>query len=497
MNDTFMKEKAIFPLLTSMALPMVVSMLVNALYNIVDSLFVARISEEAMTALSLVYPVQNLINAIAIGFSIGIAALISLHLGAGNKEKADMAATHGMVLSLIHGVVISIVCTAIMPRFLRSFTSDETVIAMGVTYSRVAFMFAVVIMAAMSFEKIFQAVGRMNITMIGLMGGSVCNIILDPLLIFGIGPFPKMGIAGAALATGIGQMVPVIFYLIVYFVSPIPVRLRSGCLKPDAKMALQLYSIGVPAILNLALPSVLITFLNSLLAVYSQSYVVVLGIYYKLQTFLYLPANGIVQGLRPIIGYNYGACRDAHQHAAGIEPPLRGEGRDLGLTVGDRGHHAVGIYRRHAGVGADPGDGHAPAAFQRHRGRQSLFAAHCFKEQVVLVQRHTANVRSDVHCTPHGLPVGSQRRDGGTAGSLCRHQTVFIYRSHLRVGAQPLVNINKGVVIVDELQLFCGVEIVVFQGKAQAALVQSRLFGLAPRALLGHRHLAGCPVPPV
>ena len=290
MNDTFMKEKPIFPLLTSMALPMVVSMLVNALYNIVDSLFVARISEEAMTALSLVYPVQNLINAIAIGFSIGIAALISLHLGAGNKEKADMAATHGMVLSLIHGVVISIVCTAIMPRFLRSFTSDETVIAMGVTYSRVAFMFAVVIMAAMAFEKIFQAVGRMNITMIGLMGGSVCNIILDPLLIFGI-----------------GQMVPVIFYLIVYFVSPIPVRLRSGCLKPDAKMALQLYSIGVPAILNLALPSVLITFLNSLLAVYSQSYVVVLGIYYKLQTFLYLPANGIVQGLRPIIGYNYGA----------------------------------------------------------------------------------------------------------------------------------------------------------------------------------------------
>jgi len=294
MNDTFMKEKAIFPLLTSMALPMVVSMLVNALYNIVDSLFVARISEEAMTALSLVYPVQNLINAIAIGFSIGIAALISLHLGAGNKEKADMAATHGMVLSLIHGVVISIVCTAIMPRFLRSFTSDETVIAMGVTYSRVAFMFAVVIMAAMAFEKIFQAVGRMNITMIGLM-------------IFGIGPFPKMGIAGAALATGIGQMVPLIFYLIVYFVSPIPVRLRSGCLKPDAKMAQQLYSIGVPAILNLALPSVLITFLNSLLAVYSQSYVVVLGIYYKLQTFLYLPANGIVQGLRPIIGYNYGA----------------------------------------------------------------------------------------------------------------------------------------------------------------------------------------------
>ena len=311
MNDTFMKTKPVFPLLVSMALPNVISMLVNSLYNIVDSLFVARISEEAMTALSLVYPVQNLINAIAIGFSIGIAALISLHLGAGNKEKADMAATHGMVLSLIHGVVISIVCTAIMPRFLRSFTSDETVIAMGVTYSRVAFMFAVVIMAAMSFEKIFQAVGRMNITMIGLMGGSVCNIILDPLLIFGIGPFPKMGIAGAALATGIGQAATLVIYLVVYSTTESPVHLRRKALRPDLSLEGRLYAIGVPAILNLALPSLLVTFLNGLLAAFSESYVVVLGIYYKLQTFLYLPANGIVQGMRPLIGYNYGAKEHA------------------------------------------------------------------------------------------------------------------------------------------------------------------------------------------
>ena len=204
MNDTFMKEKPIFPLLTSMALPMVISMLVNSLYNIVDSLFVARISEEAMTALSLVYPVQNLINAIAIGFSIGISSMISLHLGAGNRDRADTAATLGMAMSILHGIIASIVSIAIMPSFLARFTTDETVIAMGVTYSRVAFMFAVIIMAAMSFEKIFQAVGRMKITMIGLMAGSVCNIILDPLLIFGIGLFPEMGIAGAALATGIG-----------------------------------------------------------------------------------------------------------------------------------------------------------------------------------------------------------------------------------------------------------------------------------------------------
>ena len=314
MNDTFMKEKPIFPLLTSMALPMVVSMLVNALYNIVDSLFVARISEEAMTALSLVYPVQNLINAIAIGFSIGTAALISLHLGAGNKEKADMAATHGMVLSLIHGVVISIVCTAIMPRFLRSFTSDETVIAMGVTYSRVAFMFAVVIMAAMAFEKIFQAVGRMNITMIGLMGGSVCNIILDPLLIFGIGPFPKMGIDGAALATGLGQVLTLVIYLLFYYLRPISVKIRLQHLRPSRHLVGRLYAIGIPAILNMALPSLLISSLNAILAGFSESYVMVLGVYYKLQTFLYLTANGIVQGIRPLVGYNYGAGEYGRVH---------------------------------------------------------------------------------------------------------------------------------------------------------------------------------------
>ena len=307
MNDTFMKEKPIFPLLVSMALPMVISMLVNALYNIVDSLFVAQISEDAMTALSLVYPVQNLINAIAIGFAVGINAQIALHLGAGEHKKANMAATHGLMLSLLHGVVITVVSILIMPTFLRMFTSDETVIRMGVTYSRIAFLFSTVIMATLAFEKIFQAVGRMRVTMVGLMAGSVCNIILDPMLIFGIGPFPKMGIAGAALATGIGQILTLTIYLFVYNTTEISVRVRRDCMTPNRKMDVSLYAIGIPAILNLALPSLLVSFLNSILAAYSQVYVVVLGIYYKLQTFLYLPANGFVQGMRPLIGYNYGA----------------------------------------------------------------------------------------------------------------------------------------------------------------------------------------------
>ena len=307
MNDTFMKEKPIFPLLTSMSLPMVFSMLVNALYNIVDSFFVAQISEDAMTALSLIYPMQNLINAIAIGFGVGINAQIALHLGAGSKHRANTAATHGMLYSILHGILITIVSLAIAPGFLASFTEDRTVIQMGTTYASIAFSFSVIVMAALVFEKMYQAVGRMKITMIALMAGSVCNIILDPVLIFGIGPSPQLGIAGAALATGIGQMLTLSIYLIYYKKQSLPVRICRACLRPNKKMDFQLYAIGIPAILNLALPSLLISFLNALLAAYSQSYVVVLGIYYKLQTFLYLPGSGIVQGMRPLIGYNYGA----------------------------------------------------------------------------------------------------------------------------------------------------------------------------------------------
>ena len=307
MNDTFMKEKPIFPLLTSMSLPMVFSMLVNALYNIVDSFFVAQISEDAMTALSLIYPMQNLINAIAIGFGVGINAQIALHLGAGSKHRANTAATHGMLYSILHGILITIASLAIAPGFLASFTEDRTVIQMGTTYASIAFSFSVIVMAALVFEKMYQAVGCMKITMIALMAGSVCNIILDPVLIFGTGPFPQLGIAGAALATGIGQMLTLSIYLIYYKKQSLPVRICRACLRPNKKMDFQLYAIGIPAILNLALPSLLISFLNALLAAYSQSYVVVLGIYYKLQTFLYLPGSGIVQGMRPLIGYNYGA----------------------------------------------------------------------------------------------------------------------------------------------------------------------------------------------
>ena len=207
MNDTVMKETPILPLLTSMALPMVISMLVNSLYNIVDSFFVAQINEQAMAALSLVFPVQNFVNATAIGFGVGINAMIAFHLGAGNKENANASATHGMILSVIHGFLALIISIAIMPTFLGAFTKDENVIKLGLEYSRIVFLFAPVIMISLAFEKIFQAVGRMNETMFALLCGCISNIILDPLLIFGSrmrehGEFSRHGNIGTRTQKG-------------------------------------------------------------------------------------------------------------------------------------------------------------------------------------------------------------------------------------------------------------------------------------------------------
>lgn len=266
MEQTFMKEKKILPLVLSMSLPMMLSMLVNSLYNIVDSYFVAQISEQAMTALSLVYPLQLLETAIAVGFGIGMNAAAAYYLGAKEQQRAD-----------------------------------------GVKYSNLVFIFAVPNVIAITFEKIFQAEGRMKVSMFSMLCGCVANIILDPLLIFGIGIFPKMGIEGAAIATGIGQVIPLIVYLFVFIKHPVSLHFHWHEKVFQKRLMGQMYGVGIPATLNLALPSFMITALNGILAVYSASYVLVLGIYYKLQTFIYLSANGIVQGIRPIISYNYGA----------------------------------------------------------------------------------------------------------------------------------------------------------------------------------------------
>ena len=196
MNQEFMKEKPVMPLVISMALPMTFSMLVNALYNIIDSYFVAQISEDAMTALSLVFPLQNLVNAVVIGFAIGINAAMAYYLGAQKQQMADKTASIGMLLNMLHGLVLAIGCIAVMPAFLRMFTRQTEIIGMGVQYSNIVFLFAVPNAAALCFEKIFQAVGRMKTSMFCMLLGCVTNIVLDPLLIFGIGIFRTDRVTG-------------------------------------------------------------------------------------------------------------------------------------------------------------------------------------------------------------------------------------------------------------------------------------------------------------
>lgn len=307
MEQTYMKEKPILPLLLSMAAPMILSMLVNSLYNIIDSIFVAKISEDAMTALSLVFPIQNVVNSVAVGFGIGINVMIAFCLGANQREQADKAASQGMFLSIVHGIILSITGILIMPSFLKLFTNNQDTLSLGLRYSNIVLLFAVIINVEIFFEKYFQAMGMMVVSMLSMLLGCILNIILDPVLIFGIGPFPRLGIEGAAIATGIGQCSTLLIYILFYIFKKPPVTIREHLLRPEKNVCIRLYGVGIPGALNMALPSLLISALNGILASISETGVIILGIYYKLQTFLYLSVNGMIQGMRPLMGYNYGA----------------------------------------------------------------------------------------------------------------------------------------------------------------------------------------------
>lgn len=307
-DQTFMKEKPVLPLVLKMALPMVISMLVNSLYNIVDSFFVAQVSEDAMTAISIVYPLQNLANAVGVGFGVGINAAVAYYLGAGNGKAANRSATLGIILSALHGIVLAGICVLFIRPFISMFTDSEEIVAYGLDYFYIVIAFAPVLTLGMAFEKVLQATGKMKTTMFCMAIGAVANIILDPIFISGLRAVPAMGVFGAALATGIGQTLSLISYIAVFLLAKIPVRLRLER-RGEEKICRKLYYVGIPASLNLALPSFMITILNAILAAFAEVYVLILGVYYKLQTFIYFTISGIVQGIRPLISYNLGAGR--------------------------------------------------------------------------------------------------------------------------------------------------------------------------------------------
>lgn len=305
MNDTFMKEKPIIPLVAKMSLPVVLSMIINALYNFVDSIFVSKISEDAMTAISLVFPVQNLSIAVGVGFGVGISAAVSFYMGAKKYDAANRSAALGLVLGTVHGVILAAVSAGCIAPFVKLFTKSDVISGYALDYFYVVVAFAPVITLTMAFEKLFQSVGKMKTTMFCMALGAVVNIALDPLFIFVAG----WGVKGAAVATGIGQTLSLVCYIVLFFKTKLGIKAKLGK-KTEEKIVKKLYFVGVPATLNLALPSFMLIALNGILTVFSETYMLILGVYYKLQTFLNFAINGIVQGIRPLVGYNLGAGRD-------------------------------------------------------------------------------------------------------------------------------------------------------------------------------------------
>lgn len=306
-DNSFMKTRPVFSLLMSMSIPMMISMLMQSLYNIVDSIYVSRLGTDALTAVSLAYPLQNAIVSVAVGIGVGITSAISIHMGAGDQEKADRAASLGILLTLCHCLLFIIAGIFITRPFLELFTNDSGILKDACDYTYIVLCFSFGSLLQIAFEKIFQAIGLMKTTMYLLGTSCIINVILDPLLIFGLLGFPKLGIAGAAIATVIAQISVFFLYVAVYMRKKYNIHIRLKYMKPDLELIFQIYSVGIPSSIMMILPSILVSILNRILTAFSDIYVAVLGVYFKLQTFIYMPSNGIVQGMRPVIGYNYGA----------------------------------------------------------------------------------------------------------------------------------------------------------------------------------------------
>ena len=306
-TNEFMKTGKVFPLLMSMSVPMMLSMLIQSLYNIVDSIYVSRLGTDALTAVSLAYPLQNIVISVAVGIGVGISSAIAIHLGAGRQEKANKAATIGIALTVIHCILFVIFGLLVTRPFLSMFTKNEEIVDLACDYTYIVLCLAFGCLLQIAFEKIFQGIGEMKITMVLLATGAIINIILDPIMIFGLLGCPAMGVKGAAYATVIGQITAFLLYIVVYKRRRFAVQIHPKYLKFDKAMIRQIYSVGIPSSIMLTLPSILVSVLNRILGGFSDVYVAVLGVYYKLQTFIYMPANGIVQGMRPLLGYNYGA----------------------------------------------------------------------------------------------------------------------------------------------------------------------------------------------
>ena len=301
-------------LLLSMAVPMMISMLVQALYNIVDSIFVSRICEDALTAVSMAFPLQNIIIAIAVGFGVGINALLSRALGQKNAERVNQVAVNGLLLALLSYLLVLVAGLLGIRAYMRTQTDIETIVNYGITYLNICILCSFGVFVEITFERFLQATGRTVYSMITQLTGAITNIILDPILIFGLLGFPKLGIAGAAWATVIGQCVgAVVAVMLNHFKNP-EVHLRLRHIRPNGRLMGEITAISIPSIIMSCISSLTCFVMNMILIAYSSTAVAVFGVYFKLQSFVFMPVFGLNNGMVPIIAYNYGAQKPERIH---------------------------------------------------------------------------------------------------------------------------------------------------------------------------------------
>ena len=296
-------------LLFNMSLPMMVSMLVQALYNIVDSIFVAKLSENALTAVSLAFPLQMLLIAVATGTGVGMNALLSRALGAKKTDEANKIASNAAFLYIISYIVFLILGFTVVKPFYASQigNADVEIMNLGIDYLSTVMIFSFGLFTQIFFERLLTSTGRTIFSMTSQLCGAITNIILDPILIFGLIGFPKMGVTGAAVATVIGQCIGALVSFTCNHKFNPDVRLQFRGFRPDGRIIRTIYAIGIPSIIMQSIGSVMTYSMNRILITFSSTATAVFGVYFKLQSFFFMPVFGLNNGITPIIAYNYGA----------------------------------------------------------------------------------------------------------------------------------------------------------------------------------------------
>ena len=304
-NENKLGTMSIPKLLFQVSFPIVVSMFIQSMYNLVDSYYIGKINEDAFTAISIAFPIQNIMIGIAVGTGVGMNSLISRYLGEKNYEKSNRTAETGLALAIIYGIILLILSRFLPRPFLSAQTTDENIIAYGIEYLEIVMGFSMGVFIQIFLERTLQSTGRSIFTMLTQLIGAVLNIILDPIFIFGYFGLPAMGVKGAAIATVMGQIIGALFGCFFEYKFNEEITIKKAVL--DLDIVKGIYVVGVPSMITITIQSFTIYVLNKMLSAISTSAIAALGAYFKVQSFVFMPIFGVNNGLVPIVAYNYGA----------------------------------------------------------------------------------------------------------------------------------------------------------------------------------------------